>query len=101
MSDFLKDWTWEIKNDGDEFKPLKPGIYPAKIRRFEQAEHPGSAKIPPCPKAVLTLAVDTGDGVQEVLTSLLVHPKMEWKLSEFFRSIGRKRHGEIQHSTAH
>ena len=94
MSDFLKDWTWEIKNDGDEFKPLKPGIYPAKLRRFEQAEHLGSAKIPPCPKAVLTLAVDTGDGVQEVLTSLLVHPKMEWKLSEFFRSIGRKRHGE-------
>ena len=36
MSDFLKDWTWEIKNDGDEFKPLKPGIYPAKIRRLDR-----------------------------------------------------------------
>ena len=94
MFDFINAWTREIKNDGDEFKPMKPGIYPAVISRFEQGEHPGSAKIPRCPKAMLTLKVDTGEGVQEVRTTLLVHPKMEWKLSEFFRSIGRKKHGE-------
>ena len=94
MSDFIKDWTWEIKDDGSEFKPMKPGIYPARISGFEQTEHLGSAKIPPCPKAILTLKVDSGEGVQDVKTTLLVHRKMEWKLSEFFRAIGRKRHGE-------
>ena len=26
--------------------------------------------------------------------SLLVHRKLEWKLSQFFRAIGRKKHGE-------
>ena len=94
MSDFIKDWTWEIKDDGKEFKPMTPGIYPAIISRFEQSEHLGSAKISRCPKAILTLAVDSGDGTVDVKTTLLVHPKMEWKLSEFFRSIGRKRQGE-------
>lgn len=94
MTDFINSWTWQIKDDGTEFKPLKPGIYPARISRFEQGEHLGSAKIPPCPKAILTLAVDSGNGSVDVKTTLLVHRKMEWKLSEFFRSIGRKRHGE-------
>ena len=94
MENFISSWTWEIKNDGEEIKPMKPGIYPARISRFEQGDHMGSAKIPPCPKAILTLAVDSGNGPVEVKTTLLVHPRMEWKLSEFFRSIGRKRHGE-------
>ena len=94
MGNFIENWTWEIKDDGSEFKPMKPGIYPAIISRFEQAEHLGSPKIPPCPKAILTLAVDSGEGTVDVKTTLLVHRKMEWKLSEFFRSIGRKRHGE-------
>ncbi len=94
MTDFISAWTREIRNDGDTFRPLKPGIYPAVISRFEQGEHHGSAKIPRCPKAMLTLKVDTGEGVQEVKATLLLHERMEWKLSEFFRSIGRKKHGE-------
>ena len=94
MSNFIDSWTWEIKDDSSGFKLIRPGIYPAKIIGFEQAEHLGSAKIPPCPKAILTLLVDTGEEPQEVKTNLLVHRKMEWKLSEFLRAIGRKKQGE-------
>ena len=94
MEDFISAWTREIKNDGDEFKPIRPGTYPAVISRLEQGEHPGSAKIPKCEKAILTLKVDTGSGTRDVKATLYLHEHMDWKLSEFFRSVGRKKRGE-------
>ncbi len=87
-------WNWELKTDDEGPQLIAPGTYPARISWLEQGDFLGRAKMPPCPKAVLTLMIDTGEGAQELKTTLLVHPRMEWKLSEFFRSIGRKRHGE-------
>ncbi len=48
-----------------------------------------------CNKATLTLRVtdDTGNTVQ-VFDDLILHKRMEWKLSQFFLSVGLKKRGE-------
>ena len=94
MTDFINAWTWKLTDDSDGYRLLQPGIYRARIKRFEQSEFKGSAKLSACPRAIITLAVETENGPQEVTVSLLVHRKLEWKLSQFFRAIGRKKHGE-------
>ena len=94
MTDFINAWTWKLTDDSDGYRLLQPGVYRARIKRFEQGEFKGSAKLSACPRAIITLAVETENGPQEVTVSLLVHRKLEWKLSQFFRAIGRKKHGE-------
>ena len=94
MENFINAWIWNLEDDSDGYQLLQPGVYRAKIGRFEQGEFAGSAKLSACPKAILTLAVETENGPREVITSLLVHKKLEWKLSQFFRSVGRKKNGE-------
>lgn len=86
-------WDDEITNDSS-YVLLEEGDYQFTVTAFERARFPGSAKIPPCNKAVLTLSVDTPDGSASVKYDLILYSTMEWKLSEFFRAIGQKKHGE-------
>ena len=50
-------WNDEIENDGQAFSILQEGDYHFGVLSFERARHNGSDKIPPCNKAVLTLAI--------------------------------------------
>ena len=81
------DWNAEIEDDSEGYSLLAEGDYSAKITFFERSRYEGSEKLPPCPVAVLTLAVDTADSPREIKTKLYLCKRMEWKLSEFFRSI--------------
>lgn len=84
-------WNEEIKNDGNDFTLLNEGEYPFEIQKFERGRSRGSDKMPPCNMAILTIRVDD----QTTLTERLVlHSKMEWKLCQFFTSIGLRKHGE-------
>ena len=86
-------WDDEIQRD-DTFQVLPEGDYRFTVTRFERARHSGSEKIPACPKAVLTLAVSGPEGSGEVQTNLFLHSKFEWKLCQFFTSVGQRKHGE-------
>ena len=88
------DWDGVIEDDGNGFVLLDEGDYEFTVSGLERGQHNGSAKIPPCGKAILTLQVATPQGVAEIKENLLLHKSMEWKLSSFFRSIGQKKHGE-------
>ena len=90
----LMDWDDEIAEDGQQFVTLTEGDYPFEVTNFERAHHPGSANLPACPKASLTLKFDTKEGAAYSFVDLFLVKKMEWKLSEFFRAIGMKKHGE-------
>ena len=90
----IMDWDSTIEDDGTGFVLLEEGDYDFTVTGFERGQHNGSAKIPACPKALLTLSVSTPSGVAEVKESLILYKTMEWKLSSFFRSIGMKKHGE-------
>lgn len=87
-------WDDEISNDSGSFVLLEEGDYEFVVTAFERARFPGSAKIPPCNKAVLTLAVESVQGTASVKYDLILYSTLEWKLSEFFRAIGQKKHGE-------
>ena len=88
------DWNGTIENDGKEFVALEEGDYVFEVTGFERGRHTGSAKIPACNKAVLTLKVATPEGDAIIKTELFLYKTMEWKLSSFFRCIGQKKHGE-------
>ena len=84
----------QIVADGGEFLLLDEGDYDFTVTAFERGRFPGSAKIPACNKAVLTLTVQTPKGEANAKYDLILWSSLEWKISEFFRSIGQKKSGE-------
>lgn len=92
--DLLIDWDDTIETDGQEFILLPDGEYNYKVTNFERGRFPGGAKIPACNKAIITLQVETPQGVAIVKFDLLLYRTLEWRISAFFRSIGQKKHGE-------
>ena len=90
----VMDWNDVIEDDGQEFVLLEEGDYNFKVTGFERGHFPGSAKLPACNKATLTLEVDTREGCAYVKHDLLLCRNLEWRISAFFRCIGQKKHGE-------
>lgn len=89
------EWNDEIENDGQPYVLLPEGDYDFTVEKFERGRHEGSSKIPPCNKAVLTLVIDGPDGQHASIgCNLFLYGTMEWKLCQFFTSIGARRHGE-------
>lgn len=86
-------WDSTIQNDS-MFEALPEGDYDFVIKSFERGRHDGSPRVPPCPKAVLSLEISNGEQSGTLTDQLFLHTKMEWKLCEFFISIGQRRHGE-------
>ena len=89
------DWNDSIENDGNELTTVEEGDYTFRISGFERARYVGSAKIPACNKASITVDILTKDGTPAICKfDLILYRSLEWKLSAFFRSIGQKKHGE-------
>ena len=93
-SNMFLDWNDTIEVDGQEYIVLEEGDYNFTVTDFERGRFPGSAKIPACNKATVTLTVDTGNGIASVKCDLILYRTLEWKLASFFRCIGQKKHGE-------
>lgn len=87
-------WDSEIEKEGSDFILLPEGVYKFTVSKFERARHPGSSKLPPCAKAVLTLEIDSPEGKAYVMNNLFLHSKCEGLLTAFFTCIGARRHGE-------
>lgn len=87
-------WDDEIQNDGSTFEVLPEGDYCFRVEKFERGRHSGSEKIPACNKAILTLSVINGQHTGMVMTNLFLYSRFEWKLCQFFTSIGQRRYGE-------
>ena len=100
MAEFLKDealdWDSEILEDGTggEYAILPEGNYRFTVSNFVRGQHNGSAKIPSCPKAELTLEVEGPDGPAKCTRNLFMCKSLEKMLSDFFRCIGQKKRGE-------
>ena len=91
----MLDWNSTIENDGGvTYVTLPEGDYDFEVTGFEKGEHPGSAKIPACPKAMLELTFKTKEGVSVVNENLFLDESAEWKLCQFFRCIGQRSHGQ-------
>lgn len=92
--DMSLEWDDTIENDGAKFIVLEEGDYNFTVTKFERGRFPGSAKIPPCNMAILTLTIETENGTAICRTDLILYRTLEWRLSSFFRSIGQKKQGE-------
>ncbi len=88
------EWEDSILEDGQNFVTLAEGDYNFIVTNFERGRFPGSEKLPPCNKAVITLAVDTDEGRATIKTDIILYRSLEWRISAFFRCIGLKKHGE-------
>lgn len=87
-------WDDQIVADGEQYILLEENDYDFTVIGFERSRFPGSAKIPACNKAIITLAVDTPEGTAKCRYELIMWSTLEWKISAFFRAIGQKKHGE-------
>lgn len=88
-------WDDVIEDDGGEYILLEKSQYPFVVEAFERGRTEGSDKLPPSNMAKLTLRIDLmGDQSVRVFTNLILHSKTEWRLSQFFTSIGQKKKGE-------
>lgn len=98
MSEQDRVFSWDdvITKDESEFTLIPEGEYDYTVERVERSDYAGGNKIPPCPKATIHIQVydKDGDMIGKTSENLFLHSKQEWKLSEFFRSIGQKKHGE-------
>ena len=90
------DWDDEITKDSSEFSLLPPGKYPFTVKSWSRGQHNGSAKLPPCKMCELEIIVRDPKTAEETLIKhrLYLHSKTEGLLSQFFVSIGLKKHGE-------
>lgn len=88
------DWDSEIENEGSEFVVAEPGDYDFTVTGFERGRFQGSAKMPPCNQAKLTIRLDLPEGTCEIKHNLFLHSKTEWKLCEFFTAIGQRQSGQ-------
>lgn len=88
-------WDDEIEESGGNFILLPEGDYNFTVEKFERKRHQGSANLPACGMALLTLKVDGGEnGTATVMHRLFLHTKTEGFLSNFFEAIGQKQEGE-------
>lgn len=97
MDDMDREFGWDdvIENDGKGWVLLPDGEYPFTVLSFERKRYGGSAKLPPCNQAELTIEIDGGSlGKTTVFHSLFLHTKTEGLLCAFFTSIGQRKHGE-------
>ena len=86
-------WDDEITQDST-FTLLPEGEYNYKVINFERAWYDGSDKIPPCHKAIITIAVEHLGQEVKITENLFLTTKTEGMLSAFFGSIGQKKKGE-------
>lgn len=86
-------WEDAITAEGQGFVLVPEGDYNFTVTGFKRGRFPGSAKIPSCNKAELTLQVTLPDGEKaSIRTDLILWSTLEWKVSSFFLSIGWKKH---------
>ena len=87
-------WDDEIEKDGSDFVILPEGDYDFTVTGFERGRHNGSAKLPACNKAILTVKIEGSEGTTTIKHNLFLHSKCEGLLCAFFTSIGQRKRGE-------
>lgn len=86
-------WEDTIEQDSS-FTLLPEGDYDFQVVELERARHQGSAKLPPCNKAILHIRIEGEGGVAVIKHNLFLHSRCEGMLCAFFTAIGQRKRGE-------
>lgn len=89
-------WDDEISGEVSEFTLLPEGDYDFEVIGFKRSRHEGSAKLPPCGKAMLTLRIyDTVNNDTTVIQhNIFMHTKTQGMIAAFLIAIGQQKQGE-------
>jgi hypothetical protein len=90
---YVLGWDDEIQKDS-QFVTLPEGDYDFEVIEFERARHPGSEKLPACPKAIVHIKIEGKEGTSIIKHNLFLHSATEGMLCAFFTGIGQRKHGE-------
>ena len=94
MADTVYSWDSTINSDENtsttSFEPLPEGDYEFTVRSVTKKMFNGSAKMPACPQASVEVLVMDPKTHREIsiFTNLFLVSTQEWKLVQFFKSIG-------------
>lgn len=83
-----------IEDEGSDFVLLPEGDYEFTVNKVVRTRHEASANLPECNEVDVELTIWGAADKATVTTRFFLVRKFEWKLSQFFRSIGLKKHGE-------
>lgn len=87
-------WGDEITQDSNNFDPFENGIYMFTVKEYEKTRTRGNEKFPPCNMAKLTLELSDGQRNVRAFDNLVLRNDLEWKIGQFFLSIGMKKENE-------
>lgn len=89
QENYALDWTDEVEDSGMDFILLGEGDYVFVVEKFDKERYEGGDKVPPCPRATLTLAIPLPDGrTARVFDRILLYSGNKWRIFRFFESLG-------------
>ena len=83
-----------ISEEGSEFVLLPDGDYDFTVSKVTRTRHEASQNLPACNEVDVELTVWGPTDKTTITERFFLVRKFEWKLSQFFLSIGLKKHGE-------
>ena len=83
-----------ISEEGSEFVLLPDGDYDFTVSKVTRTRHEASQNLPACNEVDVELTVWGQTDKTTITERFFLVRKFEWKLSQFFLSIGLKKHGE-------
>lgn len=93
--DIEREFGWDDTIEKDsEYIEIPECDYDFTVQSFERSRFDGSEKMPACNMAVLKIMINYNGKNVPLEVRLMLHSRSEWKLSEFFASIGQKKKGE-------
>jgi len=88
------EWGDEVSEGDNDFTPLTAGDADFEVVEFKRARHPGSANLPACNKAIVTIKL-TKDGRSNTIDhNFFLHTKCEHFICMFFKGLGMRKSGE-------
>lgn len=83
-----------IEDEGSSFALLPEGDYDFTVSKVTRFRYEGGDKVPPCNAVSVEVTVWGAQDMTVITERFYLIRKFEWKLSQFFLSLGMKRHGE-------
>lgn len=83
-----------IEQESGGFALLPDGDYDFTISKITRGRYEGSSKMPACNSVTVELTIWGAQDKTVISERFFLVRKFEWKLSQFFLSIGVKKHGE-------
>jgi len=83
-----------IEEESGGFTLLPEGDYDFTVSKVTRGRYEGSDKMPACNSVTVELTIWGPQDKATITERFFLVKKFEWKLSQFFLSIGLKKHGE-------